>query len=164
MNKQALAFLTMFSLILMLSVYYVTLPADTTAVVSTESGDDLGNDQSDTSNEKEQDIENLKEEINKKNDEEVKKNSDVVSNKESSDAQKQAALATIDTLKNDKAVQDDLGKALGDQGYASVVEVKEGTCRISVFDQSEDKEVAKKIMTTANEKTAGKYLVEVAFK
>ena len=27
MNKQALAFLTMFSLILMLSVYYVTLPA-----------------------------------------------------------------------------------------------------------------------------------------
>ena len=33
MNKQALAFLTMFSLILMLSVYYVTLPSDTTAVM-----------------------------------------------------------------------------------------------------------------------------------
>ena len=33
MNKQALAFLTMFSLILMLSVYYVTLPADSTSVM-----------------------------------------------------------------------------------------------------------------------------------
>ena len=34
MNKQALAFLTLFSLILMLSVYYVTLPNDITAVIS----------------------------------------------------------------------------------------------------------------------------------
>ena len=34
MNKQALAFLTLFSLILMLSVYYVTLPNDVTAVIS----------------------------------------------------------------------------------------------------------------------------------
>ena len=36
MNKQALAFLTLFSLILMLSVYYVTLPNDITAVISEE--------------------------------------------------------------------------------------------------------------------------------
>ena len=36
MNRQALAFLTMFSLILMLSVYYVNLPADTTTVMSTQ--------------------------------------------------------------------------------------------------------------------------------
>lgn len=28
MNKQAFAFLTLFTLILMLSIYYVTLPAD----------------------------------------------------------------------------------------------------------------------------------------
>ena len=41
MNRQALAFLTMFSLILMLSVYYVTLPTDTTSVMTTESGEDL---------------------------------------------------------------------------------------------------------------------------
>ena len=34
MNKQALAFLTLFSLILMLSVYYVTLPNDITAVIT----------------------------------------------------------------------------------------------------------------------------------
>ena len=41
MNRQALAFLTMFSLILMLSVYYVTLPTDTTSVMTTENGEDL---------------------------------------------------------------------------------------------------------------------------
>ena len=34
MNKQALAFLTMFSLILMLSVYYVTLPNDNMSVMT----------------------------------------------------------------------------------------------------------------------------------
>ncbi|MFR2885570.1 MAG: hypothetical protein ACLTCB_04730 [Merdibacter sp.] len=34
MKKQALAFLTLFSLILMLSVYYVTLPSDVTSVMS----------------------------------------------------------------------------------------------------------------------------------
>ena len=38
MNKQALAFLTMFSLILMLSVYYVTLPPDSISVMEETDG------------------------------------------------------------------------------------------------------------------------------
>ena len=47
MNRQALAFLTMFSLILMLSVYYVTLPTDTTSVMTTENGEDLSDSKED---------------------------------------------------------------------------------------------------------------------
>lgn len=165
MNRQALAFLTMFSLILMLSVYYVTLPADTTSVMSTQEGENLTEGKQDTS-EKEQvnDAEKLQQEISAKNDEEVRKNSDIVSSNDSSDAQKQDALETIDALKSDKAIAEEIKKGLEDAGFMAAVEVSEGTCKISVFDQEDTAENAQKIMKIANPKTENKYLIEVTFK
>lgn len=162
MNRQALAFLTMFSLILMLSVYYVTLPADTTSVMSTENGEDL----SDTEHEEEQvnDAEKLQQEITSKKEEEIKKNADVVSSTDSSDAQKQEALETIDNLKTDQAAAEDVKKALNDAGFQSAVEISEDTCKINIFDQEDNEENAKTVMKVANQQTGDKYLIEVTFK
>lgn len=165
MNRQALAFLTMFSLILMLSVYYVTLPADTTSVMSTENGEELSQGKQDTSQEEQvHDAEKLQKEIATKNDELVKKNSDIVSSSEAGDAQKQEALETIDSLKSDKATGEEVKKALEETDFMAAVEVVEGTCKISVFDSEDNAENAAKIMKIANEKTENKYLIEVTFK
>lgn len=165
MNRQALAFLTMFSLILMLSVYYVTLPSDTTSVMSTENGEELSQGKQDTSEEEQvHDAEKLQEQISTKNDEEVKKNSDIVSSNDSSDAQKQEALETIDSLKSDKAIGEEVKKALTDDGFMAAVEVSQGTCRISVFDSEDSADTASKIMNIANQKIENKYLIEVTFK
>ena len=79
MNRQALAFLTMFSLILMLSVYYVTLPYDTTSVMSTQDGEEL--DDSKQNEEQVNDAEKLQKEITSKQESDVKKNSDVESDR-----------------------------------------------------------------------------------
>lgn len=165
MNRQALAFLTMFSLILMLSVYYVTLPADTTSVMSTQNGEDLTEGKQDTSEEEQvNDAEKLQKEISTKNDEEVKRNSDIVSSNDASDAQKQEALETIDSLKSDKAISEEVKKALEAASFMAAVEISDGTCRISVFDSEDNAENAAKIMDTVNEKTGNKYLIEVTFK
>lgn len=164
MNRQALAFLTMFSLILMLSVYYVTLPADTTSVMGTESGEDLSQGNQDTSEQEENDADKLQKEIASKNDEEVKKNSDVVSSSDASDAQKQEALQAIDALKSDKALAEEVKKALSEANYMSAVEVREGTCMISVFESEDSEANAKAVMKIANNLCLNKYLVEVTFK
>ena len=162
MNRQSLAFLTMFSLILMLSVYYVTLPYDTTSVMSTQDGEEL--DDSKQNEEQVNDAEKLQKEITSKQESEVKKNSDVVSDSKSSDAQKQEALETIDTLKGDQANTEALKQELEKAGFMSAIEITEGTCKISVFDSEDNEANAKKVMKIASDATENKYLIEVTFK
>ena len=67
MNKQALAFLTLFSLILMLSVYYVTLPMDTASVM----GENTNAEESQADNPSQRT--SLQEEAGKKKDDEITK-------------------------------------------------------------------------------------------
>ena len=56
MNKQALAFLTMFSFVLMLSVYYVTLPDDqVTASIQNTSEKEVAKTKDTSENQKQED-------------------------------------------------------------------------------------------------------------
>ena len=158
MNKQALAFLTLFSLILMLSVYYVTLPMDTASVM----GENTNAEESQADNPSQRT--SLQEEAGKKKDDEITKNSNTVSSPDASDADKQKALETIDELKNDKAMQEDVAALLNDNGYMAAVEIMDGTCIITVFEQEDSAQTAKKIMNLAQSKVQQQYLVEVAFK
>lgn len=180
MNKQALAFLTMFSLILMLSVYYVTLPADSTTVMSEESseqGKALDEDAQQTTDKKqttgesqeentskEQSAAALQDSINQKKEEEINKNSSVIGDAKNSDTDKKEALATIDELKNEKSLQQSIVEALKKEGYSGAVEINGDTCIVTLFDQKDDKEIAKKVMQKTGNMTNNKYLIEVTFK
>lgn len=187
MNKQALAFLTMFSLVLMLSVYYVTLPADSTTVMREDSTKDktsskdakenakekvvkdektknkeVSKQQENTS--KEQKVVALQENIDQKKDEEINKNSSVVGDSKSDEAKKKEALATIDELKNEKNTQQEIATALKKDKYDAAVEIKDTTCIVTVFNQKDDKEIAKKVMKKTSDITNNKYFIEVTFK
>lgn len=156
MNKQALAFLTLFSLILMLSVYYVTLPADTTTV--------MNNNKTSQKAETKNDAEKLKKKADEKKDKEINSNSDVVSSPETSEQEKQEALKKIESLKDTKEIEQALIDGLKKAGYTSAVEISDNTCKVTVFDQKNDKEIAKKVMQYVYDVTKGKYLTEVSFK
>lgn len=184
MNKQALAFLTMFSLILMLSVYYVTLPADSTTVMKEESSESGKADKEDadkTADSGTKDTENqtenkeestskesravaLQDSINQKKEEEINKNSSIVGDSKKDESAKKEALATIDELKSEKSSQQSIIEALKKEGYTSAVEINDNTCIVTVFDQKDDKEIAKKVMQKTSEATNNKYLIEVTFK
>ena len=179
MNKQALAFLTMFSLVLMLSVYYVTLPSDSTSVVTKDSSKNQENaskqseENANTSNEAKNDSKqevktdaaaSLQEEINQNLDASINKNSEIIANKDSKEEEKQSALEAMDTLKSQKELQTAIKEALLKDKINVAVEIKDTTCTISVFDQKDDKALATSIMKTANSLTNNKYLIEVTFK
>lgn len=182
MNKQALAFLTMFSLILMLSVYYVTLPSDTTVMKEEnssqkeESKDNSKESTKETSKQEDQqkkqdntrtsqqNATKLQQQIDNKKEEEINKNSSIVADTDSDDAKKKEALATIDELKDEKSMEKTIGDALKKAGYQSAVEINKDTCIVNVFEQEDSKDAAKIIMNTVSELTNNKYLIEVTFK
>ena len=181
MNKQALAFLTMFSLILMLSVYYVTLPADSTSVMeeqapqsdkkadkeNTAAKTEDAQGKTEEAQEQKKDTSEsadgstkLQDSINQKKEEEINRNSSVVADTKSDDSAKKEALAAIDELKDEKSMQKSVADLLKKDGYQTAGD----TCIISVFEQKDDKNVAKTIMQKAQEATNHKYLMEVTFK
>ena len=172
MNKQALAFLTMFSLVLMLSVYYVTLPSDSTSVMSnqTASGeqeDSKDSEQENTSkqdNEKKDSAEELQDQIDHKKETQINDNNQVVADKDSEEKDKEDALSTMEEVKSEQQLQTDIKNALTKQKLNSAVEIKDTTCTITIFDTKADKKTAANIMKTAKDIVKNQYLIEVAFK
>ena len=176
MNKQALAFLTMFSLILMLSVYYVTLPNDNMSVMTQD-----GKAQSEAMMEKENKEEHkentkethekntdevlaLQEEIEKKEDEEIHKQETIVSKDNTSSEDKQNAVAKMESIKDAKELQKKIVEALKQQNIKSAVEITDKNCIINVFNMENNMENAKKAMNAAYSITKDAYFIEVVFK
>lgn len=111
MNKQALAFLTLFSLILMLSVYYVTLPNDITAVISEETQQE-STKTDDTSSADEEGSTTMQETIEKNLNEQINAATAVMAASDSSESEKQEALAKIEELKNIQQQQKEIESKL----------------------------------------------------
>lgn len=176
MNRQALAFLTMFSLVLMLSVYYVTLPADTETVMkdaevssaNQQTAQDEEEKDTETTSETEENTESseqekLQEEINTKKQEEMNQQSSIVADENAQEEEKQQALATIEVLKEQSNMQDTIISTLQEQGIQTAVELSDTTCVITVFDQEESTELAKKIMDIVTPIVGQSYLIEITF-
>ena len=106
----------------------------------------------------------MQDSINQKKEEEINRNSSVVADTKSDDSAKKEALAAIDELKDEKSMQKSVADLLKKDGYQTAVEINGDTCIISVFEQKDDKNVAKTIMQKAQEATNHKYLMEVTFK
>ncbi|WP_075876320.1 hypothetical protein [Merdibacter massiliensis] len=161
MNKQALAFLTLFSLILMLSVYYVTLPNDVTAVIS-ENTEQAEEEKADTSQQDESTA--LQDSITKNINEQLNEANAVMADTDSSEEDKQAALQKIETLENVRDQQQKIQENLKKKEFTSVVEISDGTCRITLFDCEENKENVNTVMKEAYAVVNDNYLLEVTFK
>lgn len=176
MNKQALAFLTMFSLILMLSVYYVTLPNDNMSVMTqdgkaqSEAMMEEENKEENKENTKETEEKNtdevlaLQEEIEKKEDEEIHKQETIVSKDNTSSEDKQNAVAKMESIKDAKELQKKIVEALKQQNIKSTVEITDKNCIINVFNMENNMENAKKAMNAAYSITKDAYFIEVVFK
>ena len=176
MNKQALAFLTMFSLILMLSVYYVTLPNDNMSVMTqdgkaqSEAMMEKENKEEDKENTKETEEKNtdevlaLQEEIEKKEDEEIHKQETIVSKDNTSSEDKQNAVTKMESIKDAKELQKKIVEALKQQNIKSAVEITDKNCIINVFNMENNMENAKKAMNAAYSITKDAYFIEVVFK
>lgn len=152
MNRQAITFLTLFSLILVLSIYYVLLPPETET-----------NEVAVNSNELSQ-IEILQEELDQKRADLISENNAIIASSESSSDEIASALASISEAKETAALEKEITKIINDAGFKSAfVEVENKTIKVVVDKKEANSSDANSIIKTIIEKTNNEYQVEVKF-
>lgn len=164
MKKQALAFLTLFSLILMLSVYYVTLPSDVTSVMSDTAQEEQDADAQAQQTQPEETSAAMQEEITARMSEKFNEAQAVMADSASGEAEKEAALQTIEENETISQLQQQTIDHLKEKGWDCAVEISDGVCRVTLFGQEEAKETVTQVMNETYSVLNGNYLIEVAFK
>ncbi|MBS5115209.1 MAG: SpoIIIAH-like family protein [Erysipelotrichaceae bacterium] len=156
MNKQALTFLSLFSLILMLSIYYILLPpVDTTLPVN----DIVQNENEDTI-----DFSALKDDLETRRNNEVAGYNAIIASSSSSVAQITEALEKIDMVNVNKELENQLTTNIKELGYEEVfVELSDQVARINVKKENGTSEEVTKIINTSYQLLDSKYLIEVKF-
>ncbi|HIU14282.1 MAG TPA: SpoIIIAH-like family protein [Candidatus Fimiplasma intestinipullorum] len=155
MNKQAITFLSLFSLILVLSVYYIMLPPASSL------------DQDITVSEKESetyDVAKMQEELDAKREEEVADSNAIISSASSTQSEVTEALEEIEQTKEARDLENQITTMLKDEGYANCfVELSQESVKITIHQAEGSSEDAAKIISLVMEKTDGKYVPEVKF-
>lgn len=168
-NKQGIIFLTLTSLILVLSVYYITMPTElllTTnssytnkeKVVKEENKKEVVNiDESNT-------ISAMKSILNDERKEKVKELNDKLINKELTITEKNNIYEEIKVIKNIEAMEEDIEKIIKDEyKMDSFVKVKDDIIEITVSGNKHNTNLAAKIMTSVEKKYPNMY-ISVSFK
>lgn len=149
MNKQAITFLSLFTLILVLSIYYIMLPQND---VSTVGNNDLNT------------IEELQIALDKKRDEIISKNNDLIAEESSTSDIINQALETISETKDLKDKEKEILDLIQKEGYQDVyVEIDEKLIKITILKKDANQSDANKVIKTVLKKLGEEYQVEVKF-
>ncbi|MEG0824055.1 MAG: hypothetical protein RR929_01190 [Erysipelotrichaceae bacterium] len=180
MNRQALAFLTMFSLVLILSVYYITLPNDT-AVVQIEEGnkDQEGNKKEEEKKEtkktegtegteKKEETENKEtnnnqEKINAAKDDEINSNKETIANSKKTEEEKKEAINKVEKLEKDKKLVEELVEKCKAKGWETSIEIKEMLLKVNIHKIKKDTKIANEVIMYLSKETKNAYNIEVKF-
>lgn len=133
MNKQALAFISMFTLVLMLSIYYVSLET-------------LPNQSDETVNNITSVMAMMDEQNNEKKKSILLKLKEQLGLSETSEAKKKEILTQIETMNNDIKVEDKIVEALNTKQMKSVVSIEENIVHVNVFEIEKSEKKAEEIM------------------
>lgn len=156
MNKQAFTFLTLFTLVLMLAVYYVTLPLDDPSVNT----DNLIVSQPDQGST----ISSYQTDLQSKHEGEVNDNEDVLANKDSSTEDKLNALANINATQQRSTLETKIQQELSEVSFQGCfVEIEDEVTRVVCPIEYIGKENATSILSVVYQTISTDDLVEVSF-
>ena len=150
MNRQAIAFLTMFSLVLMLAVYYITMPiqqGDETPVVSTPNT-----------------FEQMKIELSNKQQSLLESYTATMASSTSTSQEKAIAMEQMSKLNqvmNDEKIYLDMLHTLGYENC--YLEIEQDVMKIHVQSDTFDTSDASKIIKTVLSESNYQYIPEVSF-
>ena len=149
MNKQAFTFLTLFSLILVLSIYYIMLPP-------TSQNEVVQNDIST--------IEQLQNQLDKKREDIITKNNEIIAKESSTSESINEALETISETKNVTEKEKSIVTQLGELGYQeSYVEIDNQTVKITILKKDATQSDASNVIKEVLDLVGDSYQVEVKF-
>lgn len=147
MNKQAIIFLTLFSCILMLSIYYITTPIQEQQMVSLSS----------------KSISELVESINKNIESKMEQQSKIIASSTLSNQEKKSALVKLDSLKKEQELGHQITASLSKCQYNSAVEVSGSIVKMIVESDETSKEKASDVIRCAYQVGGDTHLYEVTF-
>lgn len=152
MNRQAITFLTLFSLILVLSIYYILLPPENTA------------NQVSLNDQEVSQIEMMQKNLDKEREDLISKNNAIIASGKSNSDEIASALASISEAKETSALEKKITDIINNAGFKNAfVEVENKTIKV-VVDKKNGKETdANNIIKAVMEKTNNEYQVEVKF-
>ena len=158
-NKQSLWFLTLFSIIIVLSVYYIALPNNTLATISEIESDEetIYIDDVDTLAalriENEEEIETTLNELQS-----------VLLNEKSSLEEKNTAYESIQDINSNKGKCESIEKLIRDNfKFDSFVKIKDDKISITISNKTHDKELANKIIRLIQKEYTNKMYITVKF-
>lgn len=158
-NKKNLWFITLTSIILAVSIYYIAIPGETLSMVSKY----LNEDVSITSLESEEltTLRVMKEEEDSNT---MKELQDTLLNEELTVAEKNEAYQKIKNLNNEKSLEEKIERILKDTYNLSVfVSIKDDKAQIVLDNKEGNYELANNIINTVNKELNNTYYVTVKF-
>ena len=166
-NKKNLWFLTLFSLILVLSVYYITMPSE---LLLTNNSSYL----KDTNEESEKTSVTIEESevltaLRVTSDENLEKEIDslksTLNNKNSTTEEKNKAFEKMKNLNENKAKELEIEKKIEEtHKLKSFVKITNSSVKVTIDSDKHDTELANKIMRTVQDNFANKVIVTIEFK
>lgn len=150
MNKQALAFISMFTLVLMLSIYYVSLEEELPQ-------------QQPQRNDVTSVMAQMKEQNNERKEEQILDLKGILGSKEASEEKKKEILNEIDEVEANKRVEDETMAILSDHNIQSVVLVEDGIIKVNVFEIKKSNEKAAEILNLVYSKVKPNQSIELVF-
>lgn len=149
MNKQAFTFLTLFSLILVLSIYYIMLPP-------------ISNEETVTNTQTT--IQQLQNQLDQKREEIISKNNEIIAKESSTSDSINEALETISETKNLGEKEKSIVAKVKELGYQDAyVEIENKTIKVTVLKKDATQSDASKVIKEILNLVGDNYQVEVKF-
>lgn len=158
-NKQSLWFLTLFSIILVLAVYYIAMPTNTLATLREN------NDDAETVNiESTDSLAALRIEDDEEIETTMAELQSILLNESSTLAEKNEAYENLQSINTTKAKQEEIEKIISDNfQLRSFVKIKKDTITITISNKTHDKSLANNIIRKVQELYTDKMYITVKF-
>lgn len=149
MNKQAFTFLTLFSLILVLSIYYMMLPPES---------------QDNTVSKTESTIQQLQQQLDQKRENIISKNNEIIAKESSTSESINEALETISKTKTIGEKEKNIISKIKELGYEEVfVEIDNQTVKATILKKDATQTDASQVIKAVLDLVGNNYQVEVKF-
>ena len=160
-NKKGVWFLTLFSLILVLSVYYITMPTElliSNNNIKEESKPTIKTEESSL-------LVSLRAESDDNNEKEIESLKKIISNSDSSIEDKNAAFEKMKELNSNRSKEEILEEKIKTQHkLESFIKIDDNNISVTINNENHNAELANKIMRSIQEEYKEKMKITVKFK
>ena len=164
-NKQKLWFLTLFSLILVLSVYYITMPSELLTTSKSTKNTTTENDTSNVSVSETDILTALQVEADEERAALAAEYNEILTNKDASTEEKNNAYDGLKQIDQIKAKEEELEKKLKDKlKLDSFIKIDSNNVSVTIKKKDHDYSLANSVMRLIQEEYENKMYVSVKFK